>query len=333
LALLGHHLQIPTTPSPVRVREFSHKQEGEAHRMQTLMTKVAAFGRRRQPEKFTPDLARDVFLVTYPRSGTTWISCVAAELLFQLSPKSLTEIDSIVPDVHALPEKSAVPAASQYLVKSHFPLNGVPPFGEYRRVIYMVRDPRDVMLSYHRYSQFLSNYPGDLKEFAMDWAAGRIWPCSWQEHVNSWLAPRTRTASFELTVLRYEDFVADPIGQTLVLAQVLGVDPGRARIEEIVADTSAASMRAREIRGNNGIGPELNFIGAAKAENWKQLQSGDDRDAIEVLEGFAREAMQRAGYDSSRRGCELVEGNVPSPNNDIASLTINHRGSRIGEGP
>jgi hypothetical protein len=313
LALLGHHLQIPTTPSPVRVREFSHKQEGEAHRMQTLMTKVAAFGRRRQPEKFIPDAARDVFLVTYPRSGTTWISCVAAELLFQLSPKSLTEIDSIVPDVHALPEKSAVPAASQYLVKSHFPLNGVPPFGEYRRVIYMVRDPRDVMLSYHRYSQFLSNYPGDLKEFAMDWAAGRIWPCSWQEHVNSWLAPRTRTASFELTVLRYEDFVADPIGQTVVLAKVLGVDPGRARIEEIVADTSAASMRAREIRGNNGIGPELNFIGAAKAGNWKQLQSGDDRDAIEVLEGFAREAMQRAGYDSSRRGCELVEGNVTVP--------------------
>jgi hypothetical protein len=282
--------------------------------MQTLMTRVAAFGRRRrQPEKFTPDAARDVFLVTYPRSGTTWISCVAAELLFQLSPKSLTEIDSIVPDVHALPEKSAVPAASQYLVKSHFPLNGVPPFGEYRRVIYMVRDPRDVMLSYHRYSQFLSNYPGDLKEFAMDWAAGRIWPCSWQEHVNSWLAPRTRTASFELTVLRYEDFVADPIGQTVVLAKVLGVDPGRARIEEIVADTSAASMRAREIRGNNGIGPELNFIGAAKAGNWKQLQSGDDRDAIVVLEGFAREAMQRAGYDSSRRGCELVEGNVTVP--------------------
>jgi hypothetical protein len=24
---------------------------------------------------------------------------------------------------------------------------------------------------------------------------------------------------------------------------------------------------------------------------------------------------------------------LPSPNNDIASLTINHRGSRIGEGP
>jgi hypothetical protein len=273
--------------------------------MQTLMTRVAAFGRRRpQPEKFTPDAARDVFLVTYPRSGTTWISCVAAELLFQISPKSMTEIASIVPDVHALPEKSAVPAASQYLVKSHFPLSGVPPFGEYRRVIYIVRDPRDVMLSYHRYSRFLSKYPGDLREFAMDWAAGRIWPCSWQEHVNSWLAPRARTAPFELTVLRYEDFVADPIGQTGVLAKLLGVDPGRARIEEIVADTNADSMRGRESKGNSGISPDFNDIGPAKAGNWKQLQAGDDRDAISIVEEFARGAMQRAGYASSSQAMD-----------------------------
>jgi hypothetical protein len=51
--------------------------------------------------------------------------CIAAELLFQKSPKNLTEISSFVPDVHDLPEKSTVPAANQYLVKSHFPLNSI----------------------------------------------------------------------------------------------------------------------------------------------------------------------------------------------------------------
>jgi Sulfotransferase domain len=80
----------------------------------------------------------------------------------------------------------------------------------------------------------------------MDWAADRIWPCSWQEHVNSWLAPRLQAAPFELTVLRYEDFAADPVAQTGILAEVFGVDVGRARIEEIVTDTSSDSMRERE---------------------------------------------------------------------------------------
>ncbi|HTV32498.1 MAG TPA: sulfotransferase domain-containing protein [Methylocella sp.] len=275
--------------------------------MPTLMTRVAALSRRlnlvspppSEPEKFRPDAERDIFLVTYPRSGTTWISCIAAELLFQISPENLTEIDSIIPDVHVLPDKSAVPVARQYLIKSHFPLNGPAPFGEYRRVIYVVRDPRDVLLSYHRFSQFVSKYPGDLTEFAMDWAAGRIWPCSWQEHVNSWLAPRSRPAPFELTVFRYEDFLADPIGQAESLAKVLGVGASRARIEEIVADTSPGSMRRRESKGKNGLGPEFNFIGPARAGSWQELPSGDGRNAISILEEYAHETMQRMGYKSS----------------------------------
>jgi hypothetical protein len=115
------------------------------------------------------------------------------------------------------------------------------------------------MLSYHRYSRFLSKYPGDLKEFAMDWTAGRIWPCSWQEHVNTWLAPRSRPVPFELTVFRYEDFIADPIGQTVVLAKVLGVDPGHARIEEIAADTSSDSMREREKQGEKWNWSRIQF--------------------------------------------------------------------------
>ena len=127
-----------------------------------------------------------------------------------------------MPDLHTLPKKTAVPEAKQYVIKSHLPLNGPPPFGEYRRVIYLIWDPRDVLLSYHRYSRFLWNYAGDLKEFATDMVAGRIWPCSWQEHVNSWLAPRFRERPFELTLLRYEDFVANPAGQIAALAEVLG---------------------------------------------------------------------------------------------------------------
>lgn len=261
---------------------------------------LALFRPRQSQEKFTPDARRDTFLVTYPRSGTTWLSCVAAELLFEKSPDSMTEIGAFVPDIHDLPQESSVPPANQYLVKSHFSLSGALPYGEYRRVIYVLRDPRDVMLSYHRYARHLLNYQGELKAFAMDWVAGRIWPGSWQEHVNSWLAPRPRPAPFELTVLRYEDFVADPTGQVTVLASALGVSPGRERIEEIVADTSPARMREREQKGNSGITRAFKDVGPAKAGNWRELQSQEDRDAIAILEEYAGDAMRRVGYEPSR---------------------------------
>jgi Sulfotransferase domain len=290
-------------------------QSGHEGSMQTLINKVVSLRKRpRGPEIFTPDAARDIFLVTYPRSGTTWISCIAAELLFQKSPDKLTEIRLMVPDVHALPEKSEVPAAGKYLIKSHLQLSKDMPSREYRKVIYLIRDPRDVMLSYHCYVRFDTKYKGDLKEFAMDWVAGRIWPCSWQEHVNSWLAPRARPAPFELTLLRYEDFIADPIGQVGVLAKVLGLNPGRARIEEIVADTGPEAMRERERKVKDKANPEFQFIATAKAGNWKELRSKDERDAVSILEEFAKDAMQRMGYTS------------PPPAGDHQKMTDNSAG-------
>lgn len=249
--------------------------------------------------RFRPDPERDIFLVTHPRSGTTWISCIAAELLFGRATETLADINYLVPDIHDLPEKSMVPPSRQYVIKSHFPFNaihGLPAFGAYHRVIYVIRDPRDVMLSYHRYLKYLMDYAGNLKEFAMDWCSGRIWPCSWQEHVNSWLAPRSRTVPFELTVFRYEDFIADPIKQTGRLARLLGIDPKPERIAQIVADTSPESMREKERKGSIHWNPQFNFIGPAKAGNWQNLQTEPESEALFILDNFARETMQHWGY-------------------------------------
>jgi hypothetical protein len=57
-------------------------------------------------------------------------------------------------------------------------------------------------------------------------------------------------------------------------------------------------MRAREIKGNNGFGPEFNFVGPAKSGNWKEFRSQDERDAIAIVEEFAHDAMRRLGYAS-----------------------------------
>lgn len=265
--------------------------------MQGFVKDIARLGRRWFGGKFRPDAERDIFLMTYPRSGTSWLSCIATELLYHRSPQSLTEIISLVPDAHVLMRESKVPLASRYLIKSHFQFNSAP-FGPYRRVIYLIRDPHEVLFSYYRYECFVSHYSGNLKQFATDWSAGRIWPCSWQEHVNSWLAPQVPPSSFELTLLRYEDFVTDPVGQTEIFAKLLGVEAERSRIEQIVADTSFDAMRAREIRGNSGYGPEFNFIGRPKPSNWKEHLSRDEREAIAIVEQFAYDTMQRVGYPS-----------------------------------
>jgi sulfotransferase family protein len=136
----------------------------------------------------------------------------------------------------------------------------------------------------------------------------------------------------QLTIFRYEDFVADPIGQTGILAKVLGVDAEQARIEEIVAAASPDSMREREKNGKK-IDPKFNFIGPAKVGNWKQLHSGYDRDAISILEEVARDAMQRGGYESSAEAMDRFGSSVvnnSNPQNEPKSGTSDKSISRLG---
>ena len=253
-------------------------------------------GRKNDTSRFVPDASRDIFLVTYPRSGTTWISCIAAELMFRISPQSLSEIDFVVPDIHTLPMKSAVPVSGQYLVKSHLPFTGSSAYGEYRRVIYLIRDPRDVMLSYHRFLRVQIGYKGGLTAFARDWVSGRIWPSSWQEHVNSWLAPAGALPGVSLELFRYEDFIENPLEATIRLSRILGAEAPRSRIDEIIADTHPNRMRARERNGNEGAKPGLEFIGSASSGVWKQRLDGEMLGACAILEEYASSTMQKLGY-------------------------------------
>lgn len=216
--------------------------------------------------------------------------------MFNVSPRSLTEIASLVPAIHDLPPRAAVPGARQYLIKSHSAFTSTTPYGDYRRVIYLIRDPRDVILSYHRFAAVQYNYKGDLLAFATDLACGRIWPGSWQEHVNSWLGPRSNTPAFKLAILRYEDFTEDPIEASTKLAELLGVQASRQRIANVVADTDADAMRRREAVGNVGARPGLKDIGTAVSGGWKQNFAGEQAKAIEVFEKLAGKTMSQFGY-------------------------------------
>jgi hypothetical protein len=248
--------------------------------------------------RFIPDVERDTFLVTYPRSGTTWISCIVAELMFGVSPTSLQTVTRFVPDIHDLPVQSNVPPASRYLVKSHLPLRQFLPSVEYRRVIYLIRDPRDTLLSYHRYVMARYNYQKDFLTFVNETLCGRTWPCSWQEHVNSWLGPRAKQSPLELSYLRYEDFVQDPLGAASRLADLLELNVSRRRIAEVISATTPEMMRKKEEFDPIFPRSGLKFIGSATSGTWKQNAIGSDAPIFDLIEQHAGTTMARFGYAS-----------------------------------
>jgi hypothetical protein len=90
-----------------------------------------------------PVYADDTFIVSYPRSGNTWTRFLIANLLHPDQPATFANIERLVPDSEAQSSRYFKSIPRPRVIKSHQYFDP-----RYKKVIYIVRDPRDVALSY-----------------------------------------------------------------------------------------------------------------------------------------------------------------------------------------
>jgi hypothetical protein len=98
-------------------------------------------------QKIFNTLPGDVFLVSYPRSGNTWMRYLLASLLEPDLEWNINSISRLIPDLHdKWPDDYLKP--SPRVIKSHFPYQKA-----YKKVIYPYRDGRDVAISHYDYQK------------------------------------------------------------------------------------------------------------------------------------------------------------------------------------
>ena len=131
----------------------------------------------------------DVWVVTFPKCGTTWtqelVWHVANNCDFKASKQLLVErfpffeFDSLLDPSHILgvpdvkKEKDLVDqlqeATSRRFIKTHIPLSLLPcNLLDTAKVVYVARNPRDVIVSYYHHHRLnkVHDFVGDLPEFA-----------------------------------------------------------------------------------------------------------------------------------------------------------------------
>ena len=269
-----------------------------------------------------------VWLASYPKSGNTWLRAFLlnlvtdaqepvdinkmaaltrgdsqAEWYAQFDPRPPTalspeDLAGLRPKVHA---RIADSSADSVFVKTHNALVEVAGAAMISQsvtaaVIYIVRNPLDVALSY---ADHLGRPVDDIlglmahRGFATPGGESHVpeHHSDWSSHVKSW----TQIQHPALHVVRYEDMTSEPVSTFAAIARFLGMNPARKDLLRAVRFCSFKVMRAQEKAGGfiERTPVQKRFFRAGKSGNWRQHLSAAQ---VRRVLGAHREQMERFDY-------------------------------------
>lgn len=233
-------------------------------------------------------MEEDVFIVGYPKSGNTWMQSLMAGLIYGIDTQYLSDklAQEIVPDVHA---RSFYHRFGQInFFKSHYL-----PQQHYKSVIYLVRDARDVMVSYYHYNQNVGKY-NSLEQMVYE---EKGIPCAWQKHVKQWLL---NPYNSNIMYVRYEDLLDNPVETLAKVCEFVNLDRNISTIKKVIKGNSIEKMREKS-KKYNGMGHRKwegmkaqKFFRNGKTGAYKEEMPNE---IIQYINASARYELMHFGYD------------------------------------
>jgi hypothetical protein len=272
-------------PIPVKVRQLLGR---------TRMALNYALGRQAMAKGVT-SFDDDVWIVSYPKSGNTWTRFLIANLVAGGQTVDWSNIERIVPDIYLNRDPHLNRLSRPRYLKSHEAYRP-----DYRRVVFIVRDPRDIAVSYYHFVRKASMQAADvtMDEFMPFFLAGQIDPYgSWGENVGSWLGARRGTSDF--LVLRYEDMLENTEAELARVVEMLHLPANNGQVRRAVENSTADRMRELEQsqRGQHKLlkrsRQDIPFVRKARSGQW---QTDLPPEAARQIEGAWAVQMRELGY-------------------------------------
>ncbi len=210
-------------------------------------------------------------------------------------------IPELIPHFEVMPNRFFLRMPRPRLINCHEAFRP-----HYKRVIYVVRDPRDVVVSLFHFQRkrrmIEDDYP--LHRFVTRFIAGEtVQPPrigSWEQNVTIWLAMRQNDPDFLL--LRYEDMLSETEPALTKIASFLGIEATPERIARAVQRSSAREMQSLEkVQGSawhqtKGTRQDIQFVRSARAGGWKTALPAE---AVVEMESAWGPVMDQLGYECS----------------------------------
>ena len=253
------------------------------------LTGLTTRANRRIGQMLVNDRADDRYIVSYPRSGNTWMRTILANIIDPSVETDPARRFALIPGVSIRTARRINALGSPRLLKSHGRYMGRVP-----RALYLVRDGRDALVSlYHMrivrpghtdrvpFADFCRRYfRGDLGE-------------RWDEHVLSWLEDGVREMGSSLLVLRFEDLKADVPGRVAEVTKFFGIDATGQEIAAAIDKASLERLRENERARVGELAPERSLHRGGKTGQWRDMLTGE---LAEKFMARSRAALSAAGY-------------------------------------
>lgn len=226
---------------------------------------------------------QDIFIVGYPKSGNTWLQHQLASLIFQIKADGLS--DRLVQEL--VPKIGYKKFYKRFLDWTCFATHTLPN-PRFRKVIYLVRDGRDVMVSYFHMNRNL-DLDVSLEEMVLEGKG--LFMGRWQEHIEKWL---DNPYDAQILFVKYEDMLQQPVKELERMCDFLALERTQKELVSVARGTSFKRMSKKEDQqgwDNKEWKTDRKFIRKGQAGNYleempKKLQDAFEEDAKQALLHF-----------------------------------------------
>uniref|UniRef100_A0A8C3BSZ1 Sulfotransferase n=1 Tax=Cairina moschata TaxID=8855 RepID=A0A8C3BSZ1_CAIMO len=181
----------------------------------------------------------DIFIATYPKSGKN--GTVSKE---EINLPLFNHLIAAVPKFFFLPANTCnlirATCPSERQEGSH--LTGGAQCLPEAEIIYVTRNPKDVLVSYYHFSKFITTLEEvpDFNIFMERFLAGKVLASSWFDHVAGWYG---HAEDFNILFLTYEDMKKDLRSAVLKICNFLGKKLSEEEIESVVRQATFENMK------------------------------------------------------------------------------------------
>ena len=233
----------------------------------------------------------DVWVVTYPKCGTTWMQQIV-KLIRNNGVRDDVKIIQSVPWLESramFPEVDIDKLTRPRSFKSHMPYDLCPcgpPNTTACKYIYVMRNPKDVAVSYYFHNQRFPPYPEESWDTHWEkYVGGKLDFGDYFDHLLSWWPHRDDE---NVLFMSFEDMKKDLTAAVSQVASFIGADLSSEVIAKIAALTDFNTMKDDDTTNHSDAKPILrpdstDFMRKGEVGDWKNYLSPEQSAEMDAI--------------------------------------------------